>query len=124
MDPEDVVGLQQRHQLARKQLVHPAVPGNKTRVKVGQVQPVMEDRPQHAVAVAQVITVMVFAAQVDGGQGHVAGLAGVHFTLTGCAVFHNVAAPAKPQATGGVEGFAQSYGQAARCRFARVGKAV
>ena len=81
----------------------------------------MKHRPEHAIAVAQVITVVVFPAQIDGSQRHVAGLLGMHFPFARRAAFDHRAAPAEPQAAIGRQGVAQRHGQAARRRgLARV----
>ena len=93
--PNDVVWPEQGLELARKQLVHAPVAAHVAGVQVGQVQPVMEHRPEHAVAVAQVVAVVVVLRQIHGGQGHGAGL--LHMQLIGLAGLGNVAAPAKPQ---------------------------
>ena len=69
-------------------------PASKSR----QVEPVVEHRPQHAVAVAEVVAVVVFAAQVDGGQRDLAGLLHVQLALAGRAAFDDRAAPAEPEA--------------------------
>jgi len=48
----------------------------------------------------------------------------VQFALAGCAVFDYGAAPAKPESSGLVQGFAQGYSKATGGGLARIGKAV
>ena len=55
VDPDHVVGLQERSQLAREQGVDPLVAGEVAASKSDQAEPEMEQRPQHLVAVAVVI---------------------------------------------------------------------
>ena len=59
--PQNVVFLQQRQQLASEQLVDAPVARDVAGVEVGEVEPVMEDRPEHAVGVARVVGVVILA---------------------------------------------------------------
>ena len=128
VDPDLVVGLQQRRQLAREQLVHAPVDVQVLAgVEVRRVQPVVEHRPQHAVAVAQVVAVMILPAQVHRGQRDIAGLLLVQFALAGRAALrglHHLAAPAEPEPARHLQRLAQRDGQAAGRRVARIGDAV
>ncbi len=67
---------------------------------------------------------MVFAAQVDSGERHLAGLLGVQLALARRAAFDGLAAPAKPQTARGGHGIAQGHSQAAGGALAWVGHAV
>ena len=122
--PDHVVLAQQRQQLAREHLVHAAVALAVIGAEVGQVQPVVQHRPQHAVGVALVIGRVVRLAQVHGGQGHVAGLVCLQRTFAGRAVRGDRAAPAEPQAARACQRVAQGHGQATGSALARVGQAV
>ncbi|MCY1533345.1 hypothetical protein D9M68_686670 [compost metagenome] len=124
VDPDDVVVLQQRHQLAREQLVHAPVAADEAGIEMRQVQAVVEHRPEHVVAVAQVVAVVVFAAQVERGQRHLAGLLLVHLAFARGPAFDDLPAPAEPQAAALLQALAQGHGQAAGGGLARVGHAV
>jgi hypothetical protein len=124
VDPDDVVALQQREQLAREQLVHAPVAAQVAGLEMRQVQPVMEDRPQHAIGIAAIVGVMVVLAQVQLGQGDAAGLAEAQFTLAGRAAFDHLAAPAEPQAAGLLQGFAQGHRKSAGGGLAWIGQAI
>ena len=125
--PDDVVLAQHRLELAREQLVDPPVAGDVAGVEVRQVQPVVEDRPEHAVGIAQVVGIVVFTAQIQGDQLHPARLGAVHFAFACLAAgrrLHDLAAPAEPQAARVVEHVGQCHGQAAGRGLARIGHAV
>ena len=124
VDPHQVVGRQQRRQPLREQAVDAAVAVDVAAVEVGQVEPVVEHRPQHAVGVAQVVRVVVGLRQVHRGQRHVARPLLLQRAFAPVAAAHGAAAPAEPQAPGGRQGGAQCHGQAARSGLARIGDAV
>ncbi len=122
--PDHVVVPQQRQQLAREQPVHAAVALHVVVAKVRQVQPVVKDRPQHAVGVALVVAGEVLLGQVHRGQGDAPGLALVQPSFTGRAARHHRAAPAKPQPARAVQGIAQRHRQPSGGGAARVGQPV
>ncbi|MNS92022.1 hypothetical protein D3C72_1261390 [compost metagenome] len=124
VDPDDVVVLQQRHQLAREQLVHAAVAADEAGIEMRQVQAVVEHRPEHVVAVAQVVAVVVVATQVERGERHLAGLLLVQLAFARGAALDDLPAPAEPQAAALLQALAQGHGQAAGGGLARVGHAV
>ena len=125
--PDDVVVAQQRLELAGEDLVHAPVTRDVARVEIGQVQPVMKHRPQHAVRIAHVKGLVVGPTEVDRHQLHGAGLLRAQFTLPiGAArrVFDDLSAPAEPEAAGVAQHVAQRDGQPARGGLARIGNAV
>ncbi len=127
VDPDHIIRAQQRRELARKELVDAAIDVEIAGVEIRQVDAIVEHRPQHAVAVALVVRVVVLAAQVDRGQRDIAGLLDMQLPLARRAAlrgFHDLAAPAKPHAAGSLERFAQCHGEAARGDVARIGDAV
>ena len=77
-----VIGAQQAAELAREHLVDAAVGPHIAGIQVGQVQPVVKHRPEHAVAVAQVVAVVFLLGEIDCGQGQRARL--LHVRPLGC----------------------------------------
>jgi len=124
VDPDHVAGLEQRLQAPGEQLVDPAVAGDRARLETGQVEPVVEHRPEDAVAVDAVVGIVVVAADVDRRQGHRAGLVDVQVAFAGGAAIDDAAAPAEPQAAGRVQRLAERDCQAAGGHLARIGHAV
>ncbi len=71
LHPDDVVGPQERHQAGGEALVDAAVALFEAAVEVGQVEAVVQRRPQGAVGEACVELVIVHLRDVDrrGGDG-------------------------------------------------------
>ena len=63
--PDQVVGLDQRRDRLGEALVDPLVAAGEAAVIFGQVDPVVEERPQGAVGVAVIIFVDVLLLEVD-----------------------------------------------------------
>src|SRR5262245_12160550 len=59
MYPNEIVGAQQRLQLLRQAPVDADIALKKSRLELSEVETVVKDRPQHRVAVAQVIGLIV-----------------------------------------------------------------
>src|SRR5690606_32218780 len=57
--PDDVVGPEQIGKLVRKHLIHASVATDVASIKIGQIESVVEHRPEHAVAVPEVVAVVV-----------------------------------------------------------------
>ena len=72
MDPDEVIGLDQRGEGGAETLVDPLVAGAEGPVELGQVDPVVEERPQRPVGVAVIIFVDILFLEVDGGGGDAA----------------------------------------------------
>ena len=125
VDPYQVVGPQQGGQPVGDQAVDAAIAIDLAPVQVGQVEPVMEHRPQHAVGVAQVIGVVIGLRQVDrgqrGGPGTLQPQRRVGARFPGR---HHLPAPAEPQPARGRQRVTQGHGQSACSALAWVGHAV
>jgi len=122
--PDHVIGLEQRQQLAREHLVHAPVALDVAGVEVGQVQAVVEDRPEHAVGIADVEGVVILPGQVHRHQLDRSGLVRVQRRAFGGRAFDQLAAPAEPEAAAVVQDLAQRHRQAAGRGLARIGHAV
>ena len=122
--PDHVVGAQQRGQLAREQAVDTLVAGKEAGREVGQVEPIVQGRPQRLVGIASVVAIVVGLREVDGRQLRVARALVVHFAFTGCTAFDDLTAPAEPQPTAASQRLAHRDRQAAGRRLLRVSYAV
>jgi hypothetical protein len=116
--PDDVVRLDQRQQGLGEPLVDPVVALAERAVIGGQVDAIVEQRPQGLVGVAVVIFLVVALLQVDRGHGDAVGL--VHVQLTG-ELGGGLAAPAEPDAGIFPQGGGQGHGQAADALLALAG---
>ncbi len=124
VDPHQVFGPQQRGQPVREQAVDTAVAVDVAAVEFGQVEPVVEYRPQHAVGITQVVGRVVGARQVQRGQRQRAGTVQAGRDVAAFAGFHHLTAPAEPQPAGRGQRVAKPDSQAAGSRLARVGHTV
>ena len=95
VDPDQVVGLDQRRDRLGEALVDPLVAGAEAAVIFGKVDPVVEERPQGAIGVAVIIFVDVLLFEVDGRRGD--AVVAVQVDLAGERV-GLLARPAEPQA--------------------------
>ncbi|MCY1420490.1 hypothetical protein D9M71_361120 [compost metagenome] len=91
--PEDVVRLQQRAQAFGEELVDAQVAAEVRLVELREVQPVMQDRPQHAVGEAVVVLLEVVRTHVGEDVPHVAALDGGERRR----LLLHLAAPAEPE---------------------------
>jgi hypothetical protein len=69
LHPDHVVGLDQRQHGVGKALVRPLIPFGEAALVLGQIDPVMEQRPQRPVRVAVVVLFDVLFLEVDGRGG-------------------------------------------------------
>ncbi len=119
MHPDQVVGAQKRAQLFRQAAVDPDIALEKTRLELCQVQAIVKDRPQHRVAVAQVVSLVIGLRERNGGNASLA--------LEACrgVLGRNLAAPAEPQRRARAHNIGQGNRHAAGLRgFADVGDPV
>ncbi len=98
MDPDDVVGFEQRTQARREALVDAVIGGLETPVEIGDVEPVMHGRPERPVGVTGIEIGGVFGGDVDGDEADLAGLLDLELALS--AGFAHFARPAEPQSAG------------------------
>ena len=124
VNPDQVIGLEQCFQLARKQLIDAPVSAQMSRFEMRQIQPIVEYRPQHAIGIAAIVGVMIFLTQIQFRQRHAAGLMHMQFTFAGSAVFDHLATPAEPQTAGSFQGFPQRYCKTAGGGLARISQTV
>lgn len=81
MNPDDVVGPKKLVQFRGKALVDPHIAAEVAAGEFRQVQPVMQDRPEHAVGISIVVFLKIFLGEVgqhirlmavlDGADAHV-----------------------------------------------------
>ncbi len=95
VDPDDVVGLEQRLQLFGKHRIDPAIAVIFLAVVARQVDAVMEDRPQRGIGKAPVVLIVIALGQA---QGHIGDIAD-SFTLHAGRCAH-VTIPAEPDPAG------------------------
>ncbi len=74
MHPDHVVGPEQLLQMSGEEFIDAKIAAEIAAREFGQVEPVMQDRPQHAVGEAVVKFLVIVLAQIDGGVGDVVGL--------------------------------------------------
>ena len=66
--PDDVVGAQHRLQKRGKTPVHVHVLVEEAGLELGDVEPVVEDGPEHRVGIAEVVASVLGGRQLDGGE--------------------------------------------------------
>lgn len=76
--PDDVVGPQQRAQLAREQLVHAPVTVGEASIELREVEPIVKHRPQHVVRVAEVVSVVILRIEIDRRELDAADVLDLH----------------------------------------------
>jgi hypothetical protein len=110
VDPDEVVGLDQRRHRAGEALVDPLIAAAEAAVIFGIVDPIVEQRPQGAVGVAVIIFVDILLLEVDrrGGDALVPLQVDMAGELVGL-----VARPAEPQAAIFPQGRRQRHRQPA-----------
>src|SRR6476646_12227380 len=96
MHPQDIIGPQQFFEMSGEILIHPEITAKVAARKFGEVEPLMQDGPQHTVCETVVELLGVVLAQIDGGVSGVVVDNGLDcWYQTVC----NASAPAKPEAT-------------------------
>ena len=113
VDPDDVAGLEQRHQGGGKTGIDPLVGVEILARKHREIEAVMEQRPQGAVGEAIVIVGIFLLAQIEGGVGDLAG--GDHLRGLGGGG-GDFAAPAQPNAAAFLESRQQRHRESSRAR--------
>ncbi len=115
VDPDDVVGPEQRHELLGQHGVDPPVAVVFLAAVAGQVDAVVKDRPQRGVGEAAVILVVVTLVQRQRDIGDVADFLGVDGRGRA-----DLAAPAEPDASGLAQGIVDTDGQPSGSHLARL----
>src|SRR5690606_30723491 len=92
--PDDVVWPQNLVQFIGEMLVDAQIAAEVTAREFRKIEPVMQDRPQHAVGEAVVIFVVIFLRQIGDDIGNLVGLDGLGLQ----ALVGNASAPAEPDA--------------------------
>ena len=95
VDPDEVVGLEDLRQLGGEMLVHPEIAGQVAAIELGQVDAIMQHRPQHAVGEAVVIFLVVLLGEIGH---HERALLALDRARPDLARGHDLAAPAEPDA--------------------------
>ena len=98
--PDDVVGLQQIVQLVGEMRVDAPVAAEIAARKFREIEPVVQDRPQHLIGEAVVIFLVVGVDEVGHDIGHVALVNGPGGDIV---LGRNGAAPAEPEAAPSLE---------------------
>ena len=102
-----VVNVAKSRQRIRKLRVDALVAGQERRLVFGEVEPIVEDRPQHAVGKADVELVVVLARQRQGDRRHVA--VGLDARRHAGAGPDHIPVPAEPDAAATAQRIGQSY---------------
>src|SRR3954452_5377866 len=103
IDPDEIGRAQERRQLLRKPAIDVEIGGAFAPVVVGQMQPIVKQRPQGAIGIAVVIAGVVLWGEIEGGVRnsrlvHDGRRGGPLYAGTGAA------APAEPEPAGGAQG--------------------
>src|SRR5215813_907219 len=64
MDPDEIVVLNNFFELCRKMIIDPKISTEIPQRKLGEVQPIMQNRPQHTISEAIVIFLVVVLRQI------------------------------------------------------------
>ena len=72
VNPDHIIRQDEFVQLAGKMLVDAHVAGEIAARKLGEVQPIVQDRPQHSIGKAIVIFVVIFLSQIGNDVGKAA----------------------------------------------------
>src|ERR1700688_1882026 len=95
MHPHHVVGLEKLLQIAGEKFIHPIITAEIAAREFGEIEPVMQYRPQHAIGKAVVEFLVIVLAQTDSDVGNVVALDGLGRLRI---VIRNASAPAEPDA--------------------------
>ncbi len=115
VDPDDVVGLEQRLELLGQHGVDPPVAVVLLTAVAGQVDAVVKDRPERGVGEAAIVLVIVAFVQRQRDIGDVADFLGVDGRGRA-----DLAAPAEPDASGLAQGIVDTDGQPSGSHLARL----
>ena len=74
VDPDQIVGFDQRLDRLREAIINTSIAGVEIALKLGQVDAIVEERPQRPVGVTVIIFVDILLFQVDGRGGDAAAL--------------------------------------------------
>ncbi len=121
VDPDGIVGLDQRRNLVGKAFVDALVALARLAFVLREVEAVMEQRPQRRIGIAVVIFVDIALRQIDRRGGH--AVIGLRVDMPGAPAFAFLPRPAEPQPLAIAERRMQRAGKAAlraRCA-ARLG---
>ena len=110
MNPDEVVGFDDLFELGREMIVHPHISGEIAPCELREVQPEMQDRPQHPVGEAVVVFLVVVLGQIGDHVGDVLVADRVRLDIR---ARHGLAAPAEPDAAVALQSRAQSDFEAA-----------
>jgi hypothetical protein len=111
VDPDDVVWRDQRHQRLREAGVHLEIDLALFFVRLGEIEPVVQSRPQATIGVAEIVALRFFVCEVDRSDGQPGYMLDVRRYREG--IIARVAAPAKPESLGGLERVAKGNGEPA-----------
>src|SRR5689334_9213261 len=92
--PYDIIGPQQLFKMGSKILVDADISTKVASRKFGKVEPIMQNRPQHAIGESVVKFLIVILAQIDSRVSDVVVGDGLHSARH---IFRNASAPAKPE---------------------------
>ncbi len=93
--PHDVVGPQQGFKMTGKILVDAKIAAEIAAREFGEIESIVQDRPQHTIGEAVVEFLVIGLAQINSGIGNIIVRNGLHITGH---IFGNAPAPAEPQA--------------------------
>ena len=81
MDPDQVVGFDDLFEFGREMIVHPHVSGEIAPRELGEIEPEMQDRPQHPVGEAVVVFLVVLLGEIGDHIGDVLVADRVHLDI-------------------------------------------
>ena len=110
MDPDEVIGFDDLFEFGRKMFVRPHVSGEIAPRELGEIEPEMQNRPQHPVGEAVVVFLIVLLGEVGDHIGDVLVVHRVHLDIR---ARHSLAAPAEPHAPVALQGRPQCNFEAA-----------
>ena len=96
VDPDEIVTLDDFLKLGRKVIVDPEIPAEVPERKLGEVEPIVQYRPQHPIGETVIVFLIIMLSQIGDDVFDVLVLDGSHSQLV---LRSNLPAPSKPHAT-------------------------
>ncbi len=111
VDPDQIVRLQERRQRVGEFRVDPLIALHIGGPEIGEIQPVVEDRPQHAVGEAEIVFLVILPRERQRHRRHPAlGMSGRRDARP---FLDHLAVPAEPDAAAFCQRVRQRHGEAA-----------
>ena len=85
VDPDEVIGLDDLFEFSREMFVHSHISAEIPTRELGEVEPEMQNRPQHPVGEAVVVFLVVLLREIGDHVGHVLVRDRMHLDVLACA---------------------------------------